>query len=74
MLSQGPQHIYSRGLTALTTVREDMAKPQDTLGARERRFRVEWGVKHPPRGKKDGEWDEEIWEQAPGGRGKTNGI
>jgi hypothetical protein len=39
----GPQHIYSRGLLGLDSVREDASNPQETWGSREWGGLVGWG-------------------------------
>jgi hypothetical protein len=41
-----PQHIYSRGLPGLCSIRDDTPNPQDTGGHREFRGQEGWGHPH----------------------------
>ena len=62
------QHIYSRGLLCLCSVREDAPNPQETGGPRKFRGLVVWGVGTTSQRQGCGE---EVWgvEHLEGGQG-----
>jgi len=62
-----PQHIYSRGMLSLGSIKEDAPNPQETGGPREFRGLVVVGTSSWRQWVREEIWDVEQSDSGPGG-------